>query len=166
MYSLQIFELPLNDDNKILESEEITIFSPFRSNPQFRLGYHHFIDRTRDALGITKKLETKNDFYYIVNEFEITIPDYSENISNLTKIYLNDKNIQFGIDFYKFWEILFVFNLIDKNIKTISNISNDTSDFIDCITYFSEKILGIDSSKFEIIVLILDLFLLLIFKLI
>jgi 23S rRNA U2552 (ribose-2'-O)-methylase RlmE/FtsJ len=151
MYSLLIFDLSIDDKkNKIIESEELTIFSPFKTNPQFKLGYHHFIDRTRDALGITKKLDTKNDFYFVVNEFETIIPDYSEHISNLTKIYLNNKDLEFGNDFYKFWEILFVFNLIDKNTKTISTISNDSSDCIDCITYFSEKILGIESSKFEI----------------
>ena len=151
MYSLLIFELSIDDkNNKIIESDELTILSPFKSNPQCKLGYHHFIDRTRDALGITKKLDTKNDFYYVVNEFETIIPDYSEHISNLTKIYLNNKDLEFGPDFYKFWEILFIFNIIDKNTKTISTITNDSSDCIDCITYFSEKILGIESSKFEI----------------
>lgn len=151
MYTLLIFDLSRNDKtNKILDSEELTLYSPFKSHPQFKLGYHHFIDRTREALNITKKLETKNEFYYVVNEFETTIQDYDENIENLSKIYLNNKDLTFGRDFYKFWELLFIFNIIDKNTKSITNITNDASDCLDAITYYSEKILNIDSSKFQI----------------
>lgn len=151
MYSLIIFELSKNDKYQMIDSDDdnLMISSPFKTNPQFKLGYHHFIDRTRDALNITKKLDTKNEFYYIVNEFEINIPDYSDNILNLSKIYLNDQDIQVSRDFYKFWEILFVFNLINDETKSISLISNDNSDCIDTISYYSEKILGIDSSKFQ-----------------
>jgi len=151
MYPLLIFNLSKNDkSNKILESEELTLYSPFKSHPQFKLGYHHFIDRTREALNITKKLDTKNEFYFVVNEFETIIQDYDENIENLSKIYFNNDKIVFGRDFYKFWELLFIFNIIDKNTKTITNITNDASDCLDSIVYYSEKILNIDSSKFQI----------------
>ena len=151
MYPLLIFNLSKNDkSNRILESEELTLYSPFKSHPQFKLGYHHFIDRTREALNITKKLDTKNEFYYVVNEFETTIQDYDEHIENLSKIYFNDNKLVFGRDFYKFWELLFIFNIIDKNTKTITNITNDASDCLDSIVYYSEKILNIDSSKFQI----------------
>jgi len=151
MYPLLIFNLSKNDkSNRILESEELTLYSPFKSHPQFKLGYHHFIDRTREALNITKKLDTKNEFYYVVNEFETTIQDYDEHIENLSKIYFNDNKLVFGRDFYKFWELLFIFNIIDKNTKTITNITNDASDCLDSIVYYSEKILYIDSSKFQI----------------
>ncbi len=151
MYSLLIFDLSKNDKtNKILESEDLTIYSPFKSHPLFKLGYHHFIDRTREALNITKKLDTKNEFYYVVNEFETTIQDYDETIENLSKIYLNNNELKFGRDFYKFWELLFIFNIIDKNTKTITNITNDSSDCLDAIAYYSEKILSYDSSKFQI----------------
>ena len=35
MYSLLIFDLSIDDKkNKIIESEELTIFSPFKTNPQ------------------------------------------------------------------------------------------------------------------------------------
>ena len=151
MYSLFIFDLSRNDkSNKILESEELTIYSPFKSHPQFKLGYHHFIDRTREALNITKKIDTKNEFYYVVNEFETTIQDYEDSIENLSKIYLNNNQLKFGRDFYKFWELLFIFNIIDKNTKSITNVTNDSSDCLDAITYYSEKILGFDSSQFQI----------------
>ncbi len=151
MYPLLIFDLSRNDkSNKILESEDLTLYSPFKSHPQFKMGYHHFIDRTREALNITKKLDTKNEFYYVVNEFETTIQDYDEHIENLSKIYLNNKELKFGRDFYKFWEILFIFNIIDKNTKSITNVTNDSSDCLDAIAYYSEKILGINSSKFSI----------------
>ena len=151
MYPLLIFNLSKNEkSNKILESEELTLYSPFKSHPQFKLGYHHFIDRTREALNITKKLDTKNEFYHVINEFETTIQDYDENIENLSKIYFNDNKIVFGRDFYKFWELLFIFNIIDKSTKTITNITNDASDCLDSIVYYSEKILNIDSSKFQI----------------
>ena len=150
MYSLIIFELSKNNKIKPIESDELVILSPFKSNPQFKLGYHHFIDRTRDALGITKKLESKNEFYYVVNEFETDISDYPDNILNLSKIYFNDTNLELNRDFYKFWEILFVFDLINDDTKSISLISNDTSDCIDTVFYYSEKILGKDTSKYQI----------------
>jgi 23S rRNA U2552 (ribose-2'-O)-methylase RlmE/FtsJ len=151
MYPLLIFELSKNDKNSdFVNCEDLTLLLPFKLHPQFKLGYHHFIDRTRDAINITKKLDTKNEFYYVINEFETKIQDYDDNIENLSKIYFGDNKITFGRDFYIFWEILFIFNLINKNIKSITNISNNLSDSIDAIIFYSEKILNIDGSKIEI----------------
>jgi 23S rRNA U2552 (ribose-2'-O)-methylase RlmE/FtsJ len=157
MYPLQIFDITnTNKNTKIIESNELYIFSPFRVNSQFKLGYHHFIDRTRDALDITKKLETKNEFYYIVNEFEIVIPDYKDSIYNLTQIYFKNKNTNYSKNFYILWEIFFIFNLFDKNTRTISVCSNNNEECTDTINYYSKIILNYDASKFKIININID----------
>lgn len=151
MYSLLAFDLPNNEKkSKTFESNDLAIFSPFKSHPLFKLGYHHFIERTRSALNIKDKLESKKEFYYVVNEFETSISDYEDSIENLTKIYFGDKNLVFGRDFYKLWEMLFIFNIINSKTKSISIISNDSGDCMDSINYFSDKILNINSSKFDI----------------
>ena len=153
MYSLIIFDLlqKNNNNEKITDSQELTIFSPFKSKSLFKLGYHYFIDRTRDAFETTiKNLDTKKEFYYVINKFEVNILDYSDDISNLTKIYFNNKNLTFGNDFYKLWEILFIFNIINKNIKDIIILSNNSTDSSNSIIYFSEKILNIKSSNYKI----------------
>ena len=115
-YNMQVYKLPKNNDLDIFtKTSNLVINSPYENHPLFTLGYHYFIGRTRDAMNIVDKLETKNEFYYVVNSFEPIVANYEDNLNNMAKIYLK-QDIE-SRDFYKFWEMCFLFDVVDgKNL--------------------------------------------------
>ena len=100
MYHPFVIKLPKIENNLDFNSTEKVIYSSVVPYPLFTLGFHSFIHRTRSALGITKNLETKTNFYYVVNPFEPNILNYDDDISKLSKAYLKIKE-ENPIDFYK-----------------------------------------------------------------
>jgi hypothetical protein len=74
MYSLLTFRVPINDT--IPKSKDLALLSPCVSQPLINLGYHYYIARTRQTLvDIIKKIESKKNFYNIVNNFELDIQE-------------------------------------------------------------------------------------------
>jgi len=148
MYSLTIFKLPnIHIIEDLIKEKEIVITSPNQSLPLFSLGFHQFIERTRESLNITQKLETKNDFYYVVNPFETSISNYDDNIINLSQIYFNlsdDKPEILSTEFYKMWEINFIFDIISNKKLSYASLGNNSNSFLQSIIYFREKMLNIN----------------------
>jgi hypothetical protein len=144
MNNLQVYKLPKN--NIEIKTNDIGITSPVENNPLFSLGYHFFIKRTRDAMSITDKLETKNDFYYVVNQYEPEISNYEDSINVMSKIYLKEevKNREF----YCLWEIFTLFDIAsDDNMKfLILNNENEKQ----AIKLFREKFYTKVNKKDEI----------------
>lgn len=143
MYHPFVIKLPKIENNLDFNSTEKVIYSSVVPYPLFTLGFHSFIHRTRSALGITKNLETKTNFYYVVNPFEPTILNYDDDISKLSKAYLKIKE-ENPIDFYKIWETLFVFDIASDNNLSICIVSNEnTSSIIEnSIKFYREKIVS------------------------
>ena len=141
MYHPFVIKLPKVDKNLDLDLSDKVIYSSIIPYPLFKLGFHHFIYRTRSAFSITKNLQTKTQFYYVVNPFETNILNYEDDISKLTKTYLKNKE-EYPIDFYKIWETVFIFDLAkDKDLETCV-ISNHNADLIeDSIKLFREKVI-------------------------
>jgi hypothetical protein len=116
--NFNIYKLPKNNNiDNFIKSDNLVLTTPFENHPLFSLGYHHFINRTRDAMSITQKLETKNEFYYVVNEYEPVISNYEDNLENLAKVYI--KQDVKSREFYKFWEMCFLFDIIDNDSMEI-----------------------------------------------
>jgi hypothetical protein len=114
---LHVYILPKNILN-ITETDNLVLTSPFENHPLFSLGYHQFIDRTRTSkISEIKKVETKKEIYYVVNQFEQNIDNYEDSINNVSKIYLKQE-IQ-SVEFYKLWEICFIFNIVDQENQKI-----------------------------------------------
>ena len=132
-----------NKDNLILSS---TINLPLTS-----LGFHHFLHRTKNAMSITNSFQSKNKLYYIVNPFEHTIPNYEDDLQNLTKLYLNSKDDNPNIlsrAFYKLWEILFIFNLADKKEMKYAALAEGPGAFIQAFINYRMKLgPGLDKTK-------------------
>lgn len=143
-YNIQVYKLPKNNNLDIFtKTNNLVINSPYENHPLFTLGYHYFIGRTRDAMNIVNKLETKNEFYYVVNPFEPIVVSYEDNINNLSKIYLK-KDIELR-DFYKFWEICFLFDVVDGDNLDIM-VFKDYGE-IEAIKLYREKFLEKQSRK-------------------
>jgi hypothetical protein len=129
--------------DKNAEKDDNIVLSPTINYPLGSLGFHTFIHRTKSAMSITKNLQTKNKFYYIVNPFESTIPNYQDSINNLTKIYLSIKDDIPEIvsrTFYKIWEMLFAFNLADENQMNIAVISDNTNAVMQAVINYRQKL--------------------------
>ena len=141
MYHPFVIKIPKIENNIDLNSTENIINSSVISYPLFSLGFHSFIHRTRSAMGITKNLQTKTNFYYVVNPFEPNILNYDDDITKLTKIYLKTKE-ENPIDFYKIWETLFVFDIASDNNLTTSIISDNSEVIENSVKFFREKIIS------------------------
>lgn len=80
-------------------------------------------------MNITKYLESKNDFYYIVNPFEHNISNYDKSLDKIYTEYFPKPKDSLIIthNYYKIWEILSLFNITDfkeLNFYPINNIDN------------------------------------------
>ena len=139
-YKPFIFKLNNNDTsiNNIYDKPDV-IKSSNINQPLFSLGFHSFIHRTKSAMSITEKLETKNKFYYIVNPFEHNINDYDKDIAHISNTFLNNPNI-LSRAFYKMWEILYLFDIAnsDKGM-TMVGLAEGPGSFIQAFVEFREK---------------------------
>ena len=136
--------------NNSFKSTDIKLSSTINI-PLISLGFHNFMHRTKNSMSITSKLSTTNKFYYVVNPFEPIISNYDESLNNLTKQYLSIKEDMPEItsrSFYKMWEIIYLFNLVDKPELTCATLAESTNAFIQAIINFREKLgLGISKDK-------------------
>ena len=102
-------------------------------------------------MSITKSLQTKNEFYYVINPFEENIANYEDSLYNLTKHYLNIKDDQPEIlsrSFYKMWEILYMFNIVENKNLTYAAIAEGPGPFIQAVILFREKLgSGVSNDK-------------------
>jgi hypothetical protein len=137
MYQPFIFKLPsVTLNNKTITSDKDNIeMSYIKPYPLFTLGFHYYLHRTREGMNITKNLQTKTEFYYVVNPFENKISNYEEDIISSTKTYLKTDN-NYSNEFQKIWEILFAFD-ITSNKQTIQIIGSN--EIQDCVKLFKEK---------------------------
>lgn len=132
-------------DNKILDKpieKKDTLIAPIIGYPALSLGYHYFIHRTKESMSRTNELETKNKFYYIVNPFEHTISNYSDDLTSLTKKFFkmkdNDPKI-LSRAFYKMWEMLVYFDIGSKKDLNYSALAEGPGSFLQAVLKFREK---------------------------
>jgi hypothetical protein len=143
-YTPYVFKLPLIELYNHKDTD-VKIASSI-NQPLISLGFHSFIHRTKSAMDLTKKLETKNEFYYVVNPFEITINDYKDDIENITKNYFSSITVKQNHNFYIYWEILTMFNIANLQHMKVLGIDNGNSSFSSVINY-REKFYSINKDK-------------------
>jgi 23S rRNA U2552 (ribose-2'-O)-methylase RlmE/FtsJ len=132
-----IYQLSSLDTKDIFKDNEVSISSNIQ-RPLFSLGFHSFIHRTKSAMAITNKLETKNKFYYVVNPFEHTINDYKDDIAHYSETFLNKPNI-LSRAFYKLWEMLYLFDIAGNKKMTMVGLAEGPGSFIQAFVEFREQ---------------------------
>jgi 23S rRNA U2552 (ribose-2'-O)-methylase RlmE/FtsJ len=137
-YTPFIFKLKPDENIKDAFIDNTVTITTNILQPFFSLGFHSFIHRTKNAMSITNQLETKNKFYYVVNPFEHTISDYSDDIKNISNTFLNKPNI-LSRAFYKLWEILYIFDIASKDKMIMAGIAEGPGSFIQAFVEFREK---------------------------
>lgn len=91
--------------------------------PKFSLGFHHYLHASKGDIKtkILKQFDGKKKVYLIMNDFEVEIDNYDKSISNELKTFLNITH-DLDNDFYNFWELLFMFDIIDINQENLTSI--------------------------------------------
>ncbi len=152
MYQPFVFKLDTGKSDILDKSKTNNVILSSNINlPLNSLGFHTFLHRTKSAMSITKNLETKNEFYYVVSPFEPLVPNYEDSLQNLAKHYFNIKEPKPEImsrDFYKLWEIMFLFGVADKKDINYAAIAEGTGSFIQTFINYREKLgQGVSNDK-------------------
>ena len=150
MYKPFVFKIPNGNSDFLNKDNEKIIFSNNINQPLFSLGFHSFLHRTKSAMDITNKLESKN-FYYVVNPFEHKISDSKEDITNeyLKYFNVNDEPKTLSRAFFKMWEMIVLFDLARNKNFSYAAVAEAPGSFIQAILKFREKFkLEVKNSKF------------------
>lgn len=133
-----------NLETDIFDTNENVTFSTNIDYPRSEYGFHHFIHNNKNK---TEKLKIfdvdgKKKVYLVFNRFEKNIDNYDKSISNLSKDFFssNNKPEILTSGFYKFWEILMLFNLInvDKEKFVSAHFSEGPGSFVQATMYFRD----------------------------
>ena len=141
MYSPYVIEIP--DQKKDIFKEKMSpIFSESISYPLYNLGFLYFLHKTKDSMSIVDKLQTKEPIYYVVNEFEHYIKGHENDMNKLTMKYFNMKKEDPKIlsrAFYKMWEMLYLFDLVDKPKLTYAALAEGPGSFLQAVIMFRKS---------------------------
>lgn len=126
----------------ILEESYAIILNTNIDYPRFSSGFIHYYHSLQKDMSVIKQFENKKKVYDVINEFEPTIDNYENTIENICKKELNlkDKSEQlFGYNFYKIWELIFMFDLCDINKGLNLLCINDDAGCLQSVLLFREK---------------------------
>lgn len=130
----------------ILTTDSDIITSPHVSYPKLYLGFQHYIHQSKLNMEITKDFKGRKKIYYVMSKFERYVDDYDKDVNHLTTKY-------FGLDskarppkilsraFYKLWELLFMFELVDHNAKDFvsAHLAEGPGSFIQATMFYRDK---------------------------
>jgi 23S rRNA U2552 (ribose-2'-O)-methylase RlmE/FtsJ len=131
--------------NNIFSYNPNILFSKNIDYPLFTLGFNYFIHQNKDKTEIFSEFKNKKRVYLVMNEFERYIDNYSDSIGAHSKIFFDiDKNKKPDIlsrGFYKLWEILCMFDIIDinKNNFVSAHLAEGPGSFIQATMFYREK---------------------------
>jgi hypothetical protein len=142
MFHPLIFKLNSNKIDDFDKDKNPIILNDFINLPAMSLGFHTFINRTKNSMNITKNIEVGNNMQSInniVEPFNYVIPDYKESLESLTSTFLNIKINNMTRDFYISWEILSFFDLVDFKTLNCLCFSENAESILLSITKYREK---------------------------
>lgn len=128
------------DMKSIFDSESNVKLTNNMDYPKCSLGFHHYMHSLKKDTLIIKDFDNKKKVYLVTNPFEIEIDKYEKSIKNIIESDLNIKDKIVSNDFYKLWEIMFMFDLFNISDTTISSahfLENGSN--IQSIMNFREK---------------------------
>lgn len=143
-YKPLLIELPIVQTDSIFEFNEDPNFSINIDYPRFAYGFQHYIHANKNKMEILSQFENKKKVFRVMNPFESHIDNYNQSISEVSKTYFDIKNGKPDIlsrGFYKLWEILFMFDLIDINQDNFisAHLAEGPGSFIQATMFFRDK---------------------------
>jgi hypothetical protein len=140
------------DIKSIFDSEANVKLTNNIDYPKCSFGFHHYIHSLKKDTLVIKQFENKKKVYLVTNPFEIEIDKYDNSIKTEVNKFLNvtDKTANIvSLDFYKLWEIMFMFDLFDTSDMSSAHFLEDGSN-IQSLMYFREKFFKIKDKYYLI----------------
>ena len=129
-------------DSSIFSIDDDVKLTNIIDYPKCSIGFQHYIHSLKKDTEILKQFENKKKVYLVTNEFEIEVDNYDNSISKETKKNLDIKdktpNI-ISLNFYKIWELLFMFDLSDGDIPSTSLYLTDDGCALQSLMFYREK---------------------------
>jgi len=138
------FEVP-NVSDSIFDVVGDVTFSGNIDYPKSYLGFHHFIHQSKNNMGtVMEPFAGKKQVWRILNRYETSIENYNESISDISIKYFDIKKEEPNIlsrAFYKLWEIIMSFDLIDldKDKFTSASLAEGPGGFLQSIIMYRDK---------------------------
>ena len=159
---LVVYQLPrLKENDNILDENTKPSFSVFPNMPNFKYGFYFYIFQTKNKMEIFESDKKVRDFHKIVNAFEDTVPNdepikqyksdkikSSDDINTFSIKYFNSDRI-ISRAFYKLWELIMMFPLIDDKAKNITSIhiAEAPGSFAQSVIYYRNKFFNSTDTK-------------------
>ena len=117
-------------------------FSVSIDYPRFSFGFQHYIHANKNKMEILQQFENKKKVYRVMNAFEVKIDNYDNSISDYSKKYFDtrEKPEILSRGFYKLWEMLIMFDLININMdKFVSaHLAEGPGSFIQATMFYRD----------------------------
>lgn len=131
-------------EEKMFGHNEDPKFSINIDYPRFSLGFQHYIHANKNKMVILSQFENKKKVYRVMNQFESDIDNYDDSISNATKKYFNltgDTPTILSRGFYKLWELLNMFDIIDVNQDNFvsAHLAEGPGSFVQATMFYRDK---------------------------
>lgn len=153
LYNPLVFDLENIEKTNILNSTFDVHFSNSICFPEFKLGFHHFIHKTKDKMEVVEEFGKRKKIYLVTSLFEKNI-DYKEKTDsdvNFTSIDSGVKSFIKSIKqdfppllnraFLKMWEILIEFDLIPETENFVSShLAEGPGSFIQATILYREML--------------------------
>lgn len=143
-YQPFIIKLPSNDE-RVFEYEPDPVLSKNTIDyPRFSNGFQHYIHASKNKMTILKDFENKKKVYLVINPFERYVDNYEDNIGATSQTYFGigkDKPDILSRGFYKLWEMLILFDLVDvQEDKFVSaHLAEGPGSFIQATMFYRDK---------------------------
>lgn len=106
--------------------------------PKLSSGFIHYYHSLQKDMGVIKQFENKKKVYNVVNEFDPIIDNHDDTIENLCKKNLKTEQI-ISYNFYKIWEIIFMFELCEINKPLNLLCIDDDGGCLQSVLLFRDK---------------------------
>lgn len=138
-YSPPILKLSKNKGN-IMENLNVTL-SKNIDYPRCQLGFHYHIHINKTKALTFQQFKNRKKSYLVINKFEHIVDDYENNINNVTDKFLKEKVKVINRGFYKMWEMIVLFDLVNtKNKNSVStHLSDPSCSFLQAVMYYHNK---------------------------
>jgi hypothetical protein len=131
-----------DSDSSIFSNDDNVKLTSIIDYPKCSIGFQHYIHSLKKDVEVLKQFENKKKVYLVTNEFEIEVDNYDNSILKEVNKFLEikDKTPQIlSLNYYKIWELLFMFDLSDVDIPSTTLYLTDDGSALQSYMFFREK---------------------------
>lgn len=127
IFKASVFNISSNHEKK--QATYDSEFSSGFDHPSISNGFQQYFHADIIDMKILKEFKGRKKIYSVVHLFDEHVDEYESSIGNMTREYLKFKqsNEILGSDFYKMWEILSLFDLLNTEKSTSSLVLLDNN---------------------------------------